>query len=55
MSGRWETERGDEAVGLGALERADGANFSVFEKSLLKLFRIIGKYKYRGELICSII
>ena len=41
VSGRWETERGDEAVGLGALERADGANFSVFEKSLLKLIWIL--------------
>ena len=36
---------------LGALERAVRANFCVFEKSLLKLIWIIGKYKYRGELI----
>ena len=36
---------------LGALERAVRANFCVFEKSLLKLIWIIGKYKYRGGLI----
>ena len=42
---------GGLAVDLGALERAVRANFCVFEKSLLKLIWIIGKYKYCGGLI----